>query len=266
MDRLDPDDAAQLDSVVSLVRDILGTAMLGAILFGSAVRGGLRADSDLDILVVTDRGTGERERRALIEGLLGLSRSRSHPKARHLEVTVVAQPDVRPWRYPPPMELQYGDWWRREFEAGDLAPWTSPNPDLAVMLTSARADGVPLVGPPAANLLDPVPPADLERAVRDEIPILLPGLLEDDTRNSLLTLARIWYTLETGTIASKDVAAGWALDRLPDGRGEALAIARSAYLGEAADDWDEDGKAAARTDWDAMGEAIGQTTGDATSI
>ena len=40
--------------------------------------------------------------------------------------------------------------------------------------------------------------------MRDEIPELLPGLEEDDTRNSLLTVARIWYTLETGTVAAKE--------------------------------------------------------------
>ena len=39
--------------------------------------------------------------------------------------------------------------------------------------------------------------------------------LEGDVRNVLLTLARVWFTLETGTIASKDVAADWAITRLP---------------------------------------------------
>ncbi len=260
--RLGGVETRQVDGVVRLVQGVFGDAALGAYLFGSAVRGGLRPDSDLDILVVTCRRTRGSERRAVIEGLLWLSRSPERSELRHLEVTVVVERYIRPWRYPPPMEVQYGDWWRREFESGDLAPWTSPNADLAVILTSARADGVSLFGPPAVALLDPIPRPDLERAMRDEIPELLPGLEEGDTRNSLLTLARIWYTLETGTIESKDVAAGWALKRLPAGAGEALALARAAYRGDAVDAWDAAAKATARFDWDAMLEGIGDQGSD----
>ena len=142
-------------------------------------------------------------------------------------------------------------WWRKEFQAGQ-EPWTSPNPDLAVLFTSVRGSGLALVGPPASEVLDPVPLADLRQACRDVISELLPGLEDDDTRNSLLTLARIWYTLVTGRIASKDVAAAWAHERLPDGAGEALRMARAAYLGEVDDVWDGPRIARARADWDAI--------------
>ncbi|MCE3277338.1 MAG: nucleotidyltransferase [Propionibacteriaceae bacterium] len=63
-----------------------------------------------------------------------------------------------------------------------------------------------LVGPPPAQLLDPVPDDDLIRGAIAGIPQLL-GDLESDTRNVLLTLARIWTTLQTGQIRSKDAAA-----------------------------------------------------------
>ena len=102
-----------------------------------------------------------------------------------------------------------------------------------------------------------VPRADLDSALRDVIPELLPGLAEDDTRNSLLTLARVWLTLETGRIEPKDVAAGWALERMPAGAGKALRRARDGYLGKADDPWDDDGKALARADAEAILAAIG---------
>jgi len=76
MDHLDPIAAGQVDAVVGLVRETLGDAVAGCYLFGSAVRGGLRPDSDLDVLVVVDRGTTVDERRVLIDGLLARSRSR----------------------------------------------------------------------------------------------------------------------------------------------------------------------------------------------
>ena len=96
------------------------------------------------------------------------------------------------------------------------------------------------------DVIDPVPRGDLDRAMRDVVPDLMADL-DDDTRNVLLTLARVWFTLETGTIGAKDVAADWASRRLP-GRGDALRRARAAYLGHAADSWDDEAMAEARTD------------------
>jgi len=83
--------------------------------------------------------------------------------------------------------------------AGESEPWTSPNPDLAILLTATRANGVPLFGPPIEELVEPVPRADLDRSMRDVLPALIADL-EDDVRNVLLTLARVWLTLETGAI------------------------------------------------------------------
>lgn len=46
----------------------------------------------------------------------------------------------------------------------------------------------------------------------------------------MLTLARIWYSAETAGIAPKDVAAAWALERLPDTYRPVLSVARIVYL------------------------------------
>ena len=256
MDRLSSVERGQLDAVVQVVRGVLGDAAVGTYLFGSAVDSGLRRDSDLDILVVSSRRTTDVERRALIDGLLRTSRGVGDEAGkRHLEVTVVARPEVQPWHYPPAMELQYGEWWRREFESGDGEPWISPNPDLAVLLTAARANGVPLLGPPVDQLVSPVPRGDLRRALVDVIPDLMADL-ESDVRNVLLTLARIWFTLETGAIESKDVASRWVLARLPEGYGEALRSAQAGYLGHAEDAWDDEAMALARADARAIRSAI----------
>jgi Domain of unknown function (DUF4111) len=151
-------------------------------------------------------------------------------------VTIVVEPDVRPWRYPPPLDLQYGDWWRPQFERGDDRPWDDPNPDVAILLAIVRDDGWPLIGPAATDLLDPVPAADVRRAMLDGIPGIM-GELDDDTSNVLLTLARIWTTLETGEIRSKDAAADWVLARTPADLRAPLARARAVYVGEEPDRW-----------------------------
>ncbi len=73
MHRLPGTEGAQLDAVIGLVRDALADAPVGAYLFGSSVTSGLRAASDLDILIVSSRPTSDAERRRLIDGLLAIS-------------------------------------------------------------------------------------------------------------------------------------------------------------------------------------------------
>ena len=74
----------------------------------------------------------------------------------------------------------------------------------------------------------------------DGVPSLLADLA-DDTRNVLLTLARIWATTATGETLSKDEAADWGLPRLPDELQPMLARARDLYLvGGYGDPWSPD--------------------------
>ena len=213
---------------------------MGLYLYGSAVAGGLRPDSDLDLLVVTDRRLRPEEKARVVEGLLPISGRETRPATwRPLEVTIVAQPEVCPWRYPPRMELQYGEWLRDAFLAGAIEPEPAENPDLGVLITMVRQSSRALIGPVAADVLDPVPRADLVRGMVDGLPALLADFA-NDTRNVLLTLARIWTTVATGEIRSKDDAADWALSRLPEEHRPILARARDLYrMGGYGDPWDE---------------------------
>ena len=197
----------QIRGVVGLLRETFADDLAGAYLYGSATAGGLRPTSDLDVLGILRRRSTRAERDRVVAALLELSGG-----PRHLEVTLVALPDLRPWRFPPPLELQYGDWWRDELARGE-EPWARRDPDLAVLVTMVLQSGRTLAGPPAAELLEPVPPADLVRASLAAVDGLLDDLA-DDTRNVLLTLARAWVTVETGAIRSKGDAAAWALGRL----------------------------------------------------
>jgi streptomycin 3"-adenylyltransferase len=153
-------------------------------------------------------------------------------------VTAVVQSDVRPWRYPPPLDLQYGDWWRDEYERGNLAPWESPNPDQALVIEMVLRANHSLFGPPPDEVLDSVPWAHVRRAMLDGIPGLLADL-DGDERNVVLTFARIWAALETGLIWSKDSAANWATPLLPPEHRAVLARARDMYLGVAPEMWGE---------------------------
>ena len=229
----------QAETVARLVREVLAEAVIGVYLHGSAVAGGLRPTSDIDLLAVVGRPTSPPEQRALIGRLLPIS-GRGDPtgRSRSVELTIVVQADVRPWHYPPRLDFQYGDWWRDEFERGNVTPWESPNPDLTLQLEMTLQANHPLFGRPPAEVLDPIPAADVRRAMLDVIPSLLADL-EGDERNVVLTFARIWTTLATGIIRSKDAAAHWALPRLPPEHRPVLAHARASYLGETAEEWGE---------------------------
>lgn len=215
----------QLEQTVGLVRDVVGPELMGTYLHGSSVLGGLCPASDLDVLAVTRASLTEVERSALVGGLLEISGLT--PSVRPVELTVVVQSEVRPWRFPPIGDFLYGEWLREDFLAGGT-PQPEPMPDLALVLTMALAGDRPLMGPRPAAVLDPVPHADLVRASVAGIPELL-AQLDGDTRNVLLTLARIWATLVTGEIQAKDAAADWALARLPAEHRPVLAHARDLY-------------------------------------
>ncbi|WP_193102171.1 AadA family aminoglycoside 3''-O-nucleotidyltransferase [Burkholderia sp. Z1] len=225
----------QVAAARSAIERHLG-AMLNAIhLFGSALDGGLKPRSDIDLLVTVAARLDEPARRALMLDLLAAS---SPPGCagglRALEVTVVAHGEVVPWRHPARRELQFGEWQRGDLEAGIVEPALFDH-DLAIMLTKARQHSVALVGPPAAVLFEPVPACDFEAAL---LATVAQWDVEQDWRGDacsvVLALARIGYSAATGRIAPKDVAAAWVLERLPDAYRPVVAAARAAYLdGEA---------------------------------
>jgi predicted nucleotidyltransferase len=223
---------------------VLGENVAGAYLFGSAVLGGLRHESDLDVLTVVKRPTTSEQKKALVQPLLTLS---GRDGRRHLELTVVVESEIRPWRYPSRMDFQYGDWLRSHFADGKVEPLSTENPDLAVLLATVRRHGEPVIGPPAVDLIDVIPSTDVRAAIVDGIESLADEL-GPDTRNVLLTFARMWTTVGTGEIRSKDEAASWAMARLSSQHRPVLELARRGYLGEVEDDWarrDDEAKSAA---------------------
>jgi predicted nucleotidyltransferase len=226
---LPPPERDQAEAVVRFLIDKLGADLVGVYLHGSAVLGGLRPTSDLDLLAVTARPLRDADRAALAGGLLALS---GRPR-RPIELVVVARDDVRPWRFPPVLQLVYGEWLRADIEQGRVEGG-HPNPDLAIAVSAVVQRGETLAGPPPAALLDPVPPEDVAAASVAGVRSMLADL-EGDSRNVLLTLCRVWVTLATGDVVPKDAAAAWALERLSAEDRRAVERARRMYL----EGWDE---------------------------
>ena len=147
----------QIAAVVTLAREVLGDDVIALYLYGSATLGGLQNHSDIDLFVVSARSLTGAEKRRVVDGLLEISGDPARAAAswqdtRPLEVTIAARPGIDPWRFPPAMERQYGEWLRTEFAAGSVFPdEPTPNADLALLLESVRRTGRALAGPREAH-------------------------------------------------------------------------------------------------------------------
>nr|ACL27017.1 aminoglycoside-3'-adenylyltransferase [Psychrobacter sp. PGS63] len=169
--------STQLSEVVGVIERHLEPTLLAVHLYGSAVDGGLKPHSDIDLLVTVTVRLDETTRRALINDLLETSASPGESEIlRAVEVTI---------------------------------------------------------GPAAEELFDPVPEQDLFEALNETLTLWnSPPDWAGDERNVVLTLSRIWYSAVTGKIAPKDVAADWAMERLPAQYQPVILEARQAYLGQ----------------------------------
>ena len=223
--------------VLTIIKELLEDQIVGVYLYGSAVSGGLRPNSDVDILVLTNCGLSVATRSKLSKQLMRISGRPGESRGiRPLEVTVVNQNDVVPWHFPPRFEFMYGEWLRAQFEKGEI-PGATVDPDLALLLAQAERNSITLFGAGVEEALEPIPWIDIQRAMRDSLPGLIASV-QGDERNVILTLARMWYTASTSEFSSKDGAADWAIPQLPEEHAALLDQARKAYLGEFVDNWE----------------------------
>jgi len=231
---------SQIELLLEGVRDVLRDNLVGAYLHGSALLGGFRPDSDIDVLVVSRRRTTADEKLSLIDLLLSLSGRRASLRPRRpIELDIVMESEIRPWRYPPTFDFHYSELWRERFESGELEPWTNTtNRDLASAVTMVLLGDKPLAGPPPTQVFDPVPRSDYIDAILRDVGTV-DEFLPWDTRNVVLTLPRIWSAIATEAVYSKEDAADWALPRLPEEHRAVLELARAAYRGDVKDSWDD---------------------------
>ncbi|KAG0758598.1 hypothetical protein G6F24_009692 [Rhizopus arrhizus] len=158
-----------LSQALNVIEHHLGSTLLAMHLYGSALDGGLKPYSDIDLLVTVTARLDESVRQALFVDLLGVSVFPGQSRVlRALEVTIVVHSDIVPWRYPARRELQFGEWQRKDILAGIFEPATT-DVDLAILLTKARQHSLALAGSAAEDFFNPVPESDLFKALADTL-------------------------------------------------------------------------------------------------
>ncbi len=229
----------EADQALLVVRERLRESLLAVYLHGSAVSGGLRPHSDVDLLAVTGGPMEPESRMRLAADLMEISGR--YPFApggqRPLELIIFVKFDLSTPAYPARCDFIYGEWLRSSYGTGEI-PGPVCDPELTLVLAQARQEAKALFGPEPDELLPKVPQADIRRAIGNCLPVLAESFAGDE-RNVLLTLARMWRTLVSCEFVPKDVAAEWAESRLPKEHAVILADARRAHLGLCEDAWNQ---------------------------
>jgi Domain of unknown function (DUF4111)/Nucleotidyltransferase domain len=204
-----PDINAVLHLLLTRVQVTLGDHFTGMYLHGSLASGDFDPRrSDIDFVVVTAGALPDTSIPALAvlhARLLdsGLS------WATKLEGTYFPQQVLR--RYAPSDALYPSVNEARFYMGGHGSDWVIQSHIL-------REHGIVLAGPAPRSWIDPVAPDDLRQAMRALLREWWAPMLHDIARlrsaeyqaYAILTMCRALYTLETGAVASKPVAARWA--------------------------------------------------------
>ncbi|MEX9871218.1 aminoglycoside adenylyltransferase domain-containing protein [Providencia huaxiensis] len=227
----------QAEQALVILRKHFSDSLIAVYLHGSSVSSGLWPMSDIDLLVVIDSPVTDFCREQLVRDLMDISGL--YPidlkGRRPLEIVVFLTSELNMLSYPAKCELIYGEWLRTEYEQGVFEGQTQ-DPEFTLMLAQASQEAVSLwhkeiYGLPIVGL------HDIRRAMLDSLPNLELSL-KGDERNVLLTLARMWYTMETGLFISKDEAAIWAIELMPVELASVLLVAKKAYLTGISVDWE----------------------------
>lgn len=161
----------QLEQLTASLQHLLGEALFGIYLYGSAVDGGLGPESDLDLLVVITQALTLQQRKQLAETLLQIS----HPIGavqRALEVTIVHKDHILSGSYPLSYELQFGEWLRDELNQGVILS-EHADPDLSILLKKAQMHHLTLLGPSFSQWSVEIPVQQLWQAMADTYPSIV---------------------------------------------------------------------------------------------
>jgi hypothetical protein len=202
-----------LRELLANARPILGEQFVGMYLYGSLASGDFDPEkSDIDFVFVT-RGNLPAETVAQLQGMHARLHADGPRWARKLEGAYLPQSDMR--RYDP-ASVPYPFLNEGRFY---MAPQGS---DWVIQRHVLREQGVIVAGPEIRDMIDPVHPDDLRRAVLGALREWWAPILEDPAfireveyqAFAVLTMCRALYTLQHGLIASKPVCAGWAKGNL----------------------------------------------------
>lgn len=197
------------------IHNTLFDQLVGMLLHGSLAIGDFNPDtSDIDYLVVTKDEISEHGMSSLVTMHSRIT-SIDSKWSSELEGSYIPRSAVR--RYDP------ADCHHPRLERGETLRIRSHDSDWVIQRHVTYHHGVVMAGPPPKELIDPVLPDELRVAVLDlmwwwELQLADTMRIQKSGYQTyaILTMCRILYTLEYGTVVTKPTAAHWATDSLGD--------------------------------------------------
>jgi predicted nucleotidyltransferase len=204
-----------LAELLPAVRNILGPQCSGIYLFGSIATGDFDVDSDLDVLVVTESDLPQSTVAALHAFHADLA-TRPNPFADQLEIVYISQARLR--RYDPTAATYL----RLDRGPGETLHHHHHHIGWVTQQHAMRHASIALHGPPLADRIDPISPAQLRQttiqlihAWHDSLTTTPQDLDQRGGQSyAVLTCCRMLYTLTTGELSSKPAASAWAKQHL----------------------------------------------------
>jgi len=203
-----------LGELLAGVQRILGADLRGMYLYGSLALGDFTPHrSDIDVVVVTAEAP-EDDQAAALQVLHSDLAARYVPWGAELEVTYMPQRALR--RYDP-AHARYPS-----IQRGETLVVEQHDSGGIIQRHVLREHGITLVGPPIREQIDPIDPDDLRRDVlaigREWLAALHadPRPLRHQGYQGyvVMTICRMLYTLQFGTVVSKPTACRWAREAL----------------------------------------------------
>jgi Domain of unknown function (DUF4111)/Nucleotidyltransferase domain len=220
----------QVNSLVDGCRQMIGENLIGVYLHGSLATGCHNPErSDIDLLLVTERGMAVEVKRALAELFI-----QHEGQPRQLEVSSLTWAQLHPLQYPVPYDFHNGTWVEGDLASGAWRQWNDAvgtDPDLAAHLTMVRQRGLVLFGRPIADVFPAVP----AEYYRDSMLLDFDWGLERIAQRPMyfvLNACRIAAYLQEGAVLSKDEGGEWGLRHAPEAVKGVVQAALAVYRGE----------------------------------
>lgn len=203
---------------VAEVKNELAENLIGIYLVGSLASGDFDLDSDIDFLSVIKNELTGTNIKFLQEIQTRIHSIDCYP-AKHLEGSYISIRDLNDWNTVGYKKLYYFDNGSTQFEQ-------STHDNKWHVRWILREHGITLIGQEPKAILEPIPIHELKNEIKTTMIQKIKGFEDEIDRplsfqNSrfgqsfyILTYCRMLHALQTGTVQSKKVAAGWAKQML----------------------------------------------------
>ena len=206
-----PEVNRMLEELFESLQTILGSHLIGMYLDGSLTSGDFDQDSDIDFVVVTD-GEITSDLFSALQAMHERLAAMDSVWAIQLEGSYIPKYALR--RYDPAHTLYPNI----ERGKGERLKMVNHDETWDTHRYVLRERGIVLAGPPAHTLIDPVLTSHLRQAMLSLLSgwvmqiLNKPTLMKHHGYQAYIvhSLCRMLYTLQYGTVVSKQMAAGWA--------------------------------------------------------